>query len=289
VRTVDLDELLRAQAGVLTAAQARAAGTSAATVARRVREGRWQRLHPGVFLVGSHRYSPEARVRAAWLWRGGLVAGASAAWCHGFLARAPETVDLSVPHTRSSGPGVRVRRRIVPVEDRTTLHGLAVTGPARTVLETATTLPEGSRFLDRALQKHVPFPQVRAAYSRMIGAHGSAEAGRLLTAAADRAHSKAERVLLSILRGAGITGWVLHLDSVGWEIDVAFPAERVAIEFDGWAWHSDVERFRNDRRKGNALLAAGWAVLRFTWHDLDRDPGRVVRDVTAALSRRRAS
>jgi hypothetical protein len=33
---------------------------------------------------------------------------------------------------------------------------------------------------------------------------------------------------------------------------------------DGWAWHVDPERFRNDRRKGNYITCCGWDLLRFT-------------------------
>jgi very-short-patch-repair endonuclease len=58
---------------------------------------------------------------------------------------------------------------------------------------------------------------------------------------------------------------------------------RITVEVDGWAWHADVDRLRADRRKGNALLAEGWLVLRFTWHDLDRRPAACVAEIRAAL------
>jgi very-short-patch-repair endonuclease len=103
--------------------------------------------------------------------------------------------------------------------------------------------------------------------------HGSSEAGRLIIAAADRADSAAERLLVKLLREAGITGWVLGYPFGHYRIDLAFPASKVAIEVDGWAWHVDAERFRNDRRKGNAIARERWDLLRFTWHDLDGRPG----------------
>lgn len=68
-------------------------------------------------------------------------------------------------------------------------------------------------------------------------------------------------------------------------IDLAFPAERVAVEVDGWAWHVDAERFLSDRRRQNALVNAGWTVLRFTWHDLEGNPTRVVAEIRTALAR----
>ncbi|MCO1658270.1 hypothetical protein KDL28_24720 [Pseudonocardia sp. S2-4] len=54
---------------------------------------------------------------------------------------------------------------------------------------------------------------------------------------------------------------------------------------DGWAWHQDVEHFRADRRKQNALGREGWLPLRFTWHDLTQHPTEVVAEIRAALTR----
>jgi very-short-patch-repair endonuclease len=101
--------------------------------------------------------------------------------------------------------------------------------------------------------------------------------------AADRADSAAERLLISLLRDSGLTGWERGLPFERWIIDVAFPEARLAIEVDGWAWHTDVDRFRADRRKGNALVRAGWQVLRFTWHDLTNQPAHVVLEIRSAL------
>jgi very-short-patch-repair endonuclease len=107
--------------------------------------------------------------------------------------------------------------------------------------------------------------------------------GRMLVAAADRADSAAERLLVRILRAAGISGWVLGRPFGQWRIDLAFPEQKVAVEVDGWAWHVDAERFRNDRRKQNALVRAGWDPLRFTWHDLDGRSAAVVEEIQATL------
>ena len=68
-------------------------------------------------------------------------------------------------------------------------------------------------------------------------------------------------------------------------VDTAFPGRRVAVEIDGWAWHMDVDRFRADRHKGNALVRAGWDLLRFTWHGLTNRPDYVIAEIRAALDR----
>jgi len=53
---------------------------------------------------------------------------------------------------------------------------------------------------------------------------------------------------------------------------------------DGWAWNVDADRFVADRRKGNALVRAGWILLRFTWHDLTARPAAVLTGILDALA-----
>ena len=286
---MSLDRLLVRQAGVVTLRQAVACGASAGTVHRRARIGAWRRLHPSVYLAGGHRFTDEVRVRAAWLWagEGAVVSGQAAAYWHGLVDRAPARVEVTVPRRHGSRPppGVRLRRRDLDAVDVIAARNLRVTAVPLTVLETAVVLSRGAEFLDRALQRHVRFPPLYRAYCRSVGRRGFAEAGRLLVAAADRADSAAERLLVRILREGGVAGWVLGHPFGPWHIDLAFPAQRVAVEVDGWAWHVDPERFRADRRKQNALVRAGWDPLRFTWHDLDGRPREVLAEIVATLGR----
>ena len=280
---VSLHDLVRRQGGVLALWQAVACGMSAATVQRRAREGSWTRLHPAVYLVAGHRLTDESRVRAAWLWagEGAAVSGPAAAYWHGMLNHAPRCVELTVPRRTSPRcpDGVRLRRRDLAPADVVGHRDLWLTAAPLTALETAVALDDGSAFLDRALQRHTRFPAVYRAYCRNVGRRGSSAAGRLLVAAADRTDSAAERLLVRLLRDAGIGGWVLGHPFGPWRIDLAFPQQKVAIEVDGWAWHVDAERFRADRRKQNALVRAGWDPLRFTWHDLDGRPAAVFDEI----------
>ncbi len=61
------------------------------------------------------------------------------------------------------------------------------------------------------------------------------------------------------------------------------------LEVDGWAWHHAPDRFQRDRARQNALISAGWVVLRFTWLDLTNDPAGVIRQVRDALWKRSVS
>jgi very-short-patch-repair endonuclease len=285
---VSFERLVARQAGVVTLAQVVGAGMSPDTAQRRVQQGRWDRVHPGIYLVGGHRLTPEARIRAASLWGGPLavITGPAAAYWHGMLDEPPALVELSVPAHSSPRPqpGIRLRRRDLYDSDVRDRDGIQVAAAPFAVLETAVALPDGSTFLDRALQKHVRFPAVYRSFCRNMGRRGSSPAGRLLVAAADRADSAAERLLIRLLRDAGIEGWVLGHPLGPYKIDLAFPARRVAIEVDGWAWHVDPDRFRHDRRKGNYITRCGWDLLRFTWHGLDAQPGASIAEIQETLA-----
>jgi very-short-patch-repair endonuclease len=92
--------------------------------------------------------------------------------------------------------------------------------------------------------------------------------------------------MIGLLKQAEITGWKANFAVGGYVIDIAFPAQRVAIQIDGWAFHSDQAAFQNDRVRQNRLALQGWQVLRFTWLDLTQHPERVLAQVRAALSGR---
>jgi very-short-patch-repair endonuclease len=276
------------QDGLLTTAQAARCGPPSRTLRRDAAEAGWERVAPRVLLAAGHPFTDRARIRSAGSWGGerATVSGPAAAWWHGTAGRAPSRVLVTAP--RRSGlravPGTRVRRRDLDDRDRLQVDGLWLTDLPLTALETAARIPDGSVFLDRALQRHVRFPRSYESYCRNRGAHGAAAIGRLLGAAADRADPAAERLAIRLLRDAGVGGWEHGRPFGRWTIDIAFPGARVAVEVDGWAWHMDVDRFRADRHKGNALVREGWDLLRFTWHDLTLRPEYVVGEIRAALA-----
>ncbi|MBW0110005.1 DUF559 domain-containing protein [Pseudonocardia sp. KRD-182] len=287
MRNRAVHDLLARQDGLITLAQAADRGVSPAAVQRMARSGEWSRLAPRVLLAAGHPRTDAVRVRVVGLWAGAdsAVHGPAAAWWHGMGVAAPSEVGVTVPRRRApvAPPGARVRRRDLDPADRMLDRGLWLTAEPLTALETAIRVREGSAFLDRALQRHVRFPAVYAAYCRNLGAEGSAAIAAMLTAAADRADSAAERLMIALLRGAGLGGWEHGAPFGRWTIDFAFHEAKLAIEVDGWAWHVDVTRFRADRHKGNALHRGGWDLLRFTWHDLTLRPGYVLAEVRAAL------
>jgi very-short-patch-repair endonuclease len=286
-----LEDYLRDQDGIITLAQARAVGLSQDAVIRRVRSGAWLRCTPGVFFADDRPFTEAARIRAA-VWSYGPLATASglaAAWWHGITRYAPDVVEVTVPkvsnHRRRHG--VRTRRRDLASKDIVERNGLRVTALPLTVIEAAVRQRGGAKLMDGALQRHIELTQLWRAHLRNKGRHGSPAARRLLQAAEDGARSAAERILVKLLRDAGFTGWKANYPVGGYKVDVGFVNEKVALEADGWAFHSDQEVFQIDRTRQNAIALLGWQVLRFTWLDLTEHPQRVIAEIARALHQRR--
>jgi very-short-patch-repair endonuclease len=284
-----LDEYLRRQDGVITLAQALRAGLSQDAVNRRLRSGHWLRCSRGVYFVDDRPFTDEARVRAGvWSYGHDAVAGGlAAAWWHHLTRFVPETVEVTVPRNARlrRHVGTRLRRRDLAPGDIVERKGLRVTALPLTVVEAAARRGGGAKLMDSALQRHVELPQLWRAHLRNKGRHGSPAARRLLQAASDGARSEAERLLVKLLRDNGITGWKTNYPVGGYKVDVAFPKQKVAIETDGWAFHSSQEDFQNDRERQNKIALLGWQVLRFTWLDLTEYPQRVLAEIRYAKAR----
>jgi very-short-patch-repair endonuclease len=291
-----LDNLLARQAGVISRAQALAAGISHTTIDHRVKARRWQPLYPGVYLAADRRPRPadgrddEVRVRAALLWAGedALLCGRAAAWWYGMAAEPPPIVGVTVGPRRRlrRRPGAEVIRRELAAQDCCVHRGLAVTAPALTVLDAAVELgDDGDAFFDDALRRSVPFSEVHAAHARYTGSAGSAAAARLLRAAVERSADEARRALHALLRGAGVRGWTdaVHVD--GHPVDAAFPAARVAVLASGWAEQADPRHIEATARRWTALIAQGWTILHVTRRDLLERPHTVLADICRHVAR----
>lgn len=283
-----LNDLLRTQDGVITLAQARESGLSLQAVQRRLQAGQWRRCGRGVYFVDDRPFSDGARIRVA-VWGYGeraTASGLAAAWWHKLTQFAPKVVDVTMPRTGHGRchEGTRLRRRDLDPCDVDMLRGIRVTARAITILEAAIVRPGGVELMDRALQRDAELRELWLAHLRNKGRYGSPAARRMLQAAADGARSAAERLLVKLLREAGITGWRTNFPVGGYKVDVGFPAARVAVETDGWAFHSDAGVFQIDRKRQNAIALLGWQVLRFTWLDLTEYPQRVIATIRHAIT-----
>lgn len=285
-----LAEYLRRHDGVITLAQARDAGLSTRAIQRRVESGRWRRCARGVYFVDDRPFTDAARIRAT-VWgygRHAAASGLTAGWWHHLTRFAPERIEVTVPrdshgrrHDRS-----RLRRRNLDPCDVVEVNGLRVTALPLTVVEAAVQFGGGAKLMDSALQRRVDLLSLWRTHLRNKGRTGAPRARRLLQAADDGARSEAERRLLKILRDARITGWKANYRVGGYRVDVGFPVQKVAIEVDGFAFHSGAEEFQVDRTRQNDIVMMRWTVLRFTWLDLVEYPERVLAMIRAAITAR---
>lgn len=282
-----IERYLRRQDGVITLMQARRAGLSEHAVRRRVRSRQWRRCSAGIYFADDRPFTTAARIRAA-VWGHGshaVAGGLAAAWWLGLTSVEPEIVDVTVPrnsHGRST-TGTRVRRRDLIDEDIWEHRDLRTTGLALTVLEAAAHPRGGAAIIDSALQRRLRLEDLQRAHRRNGRRHGSAAASRLLASAAGGARSEAERLVVQLLRTSGLSGWRVNFPVGRYLVDIAFPEQRIAIEIDGWAFHSDHDSFQRDRRRQNTLALHGWQVLRFTWLDITGSPQRVLAEISAAV------
>ncbi len=285
-----LNDYLRSHDGVITLDQARAAGVSWRAVQRRLQSGEWVRCSRGVYFVDDRPFSDAARIRAAvWGYGSGAAAsGLTAAWWHALTRFVPEIVEVTVPrasHGRRHAD-TKVRRRSLDECDVVERRGLRVTSLQLTVVEAAALRGGGPKLMDSALQRHVDLNSLWDAHLRNKGRTGAPRSRRLLQAASDGSRSAAERLLIKVLKDAGITGWKANYRVARYRVDVGFPGPRVALEVDGMAFHSGAEDFQIDRERQNAIVLKGWQVLRFTWLDLTEYPDRVLAIIRAAISAR---
>ena len=66
-------------------------------------------------------------------------------------------------------------------------------------------------------------------------------------------------------------------------VDFLWPSAKLIVEVDGLGKYDERGELQREKARQNALIAAGYTVLRFTWADIRQRPDAVVRQVRAAL------
>ncbi|WP_279103600.1 type IV toxin-antitoxin system AbiEi family antitoxin domain-containing protein [Gordonia paraffinivorans] len=282
----DLWAMIADHDGVFTTAQLRGCGVTNDAVRHRVGRGEWVRVSRGVFRVADRKIDDRMTARLAVLRAGpgaALVSG-SAAWWHGLVGEAPKVVSVVAPRGRHGDPldGATVWHRSVDSRDLTEVDGLAVTTCELTVLDASVDI--GVKVMDSALlNKRVTIADLDAVQRRNAGRRGSPRARAMLEVMSSGARSEAERMTVRLLRTSNLVGWGTNVPACGYLLDIAFADQKVAVEIDGMAFHSDAKAFQNDRTRQNVLVANGWIVLRFTWRDLTARPQWVLAQIRNAL------
>jgi G:T-mismatch repair DNA endonuclease (very short patch repair protein) len=260
-----------------------------------LRSSAWRRLYRGVYADASLPDGVGIRIRGASLLAppAAVFTGRSAAFLHGAteLADPRRPVEVTVPEGTSFGPvtGLRIRHASLDPADVTVVAGRRCSTEMATALAIAadeqpvTSVPALDILLRRGL---VNQRELRAAAGRLTG-RGARRAQRAVGLADLRAESQPESTLRVLLALGGITTvpqFVVRDRDGGFvgRVDLAVPDLRIAIEYDG-AWHGAAPQLSRDRRRMNALTAAGWRVLFVTAADM-RDPAALVARIRALLA-----
>jgi very-short-patch-repair endonuclease len=280
------------QHGVVSIAQLLWAGLSEAGVRRRVAAGRLHRIHRGVYAVGYSRLTQRGLWAAAILacGPGALLShlDAAAVWD---LARSRRPVHVTTTaRSRDGHPGITLHRvRHLHAEDRARHEGFPVTSVARTLLDVAATesIDRLTRMMEEAERRQIlNLAAIDALLARSRGCRGVRRLRRALSEfipAAAETRSDLERRFLALCRDADLPLPHVNVIVEGFEVDMAWPAQRLVVELDSYEFHRTRAAFERDRARDAALKVAGWNSIRVTSRLLEREAGAVAATIRALL------
>ncbi|BBZ49255.1 hypothetical protein H7H82_12885 [Mycobacterium heidelbergense] len=292
----ELERLLDAQGGVVTSAQA------LTHLTRRGLEfglkcGVLQKVWYGVY--GRGEITDALRLRGLDLATGTTIAVclSTAAAAYGFDTEEDRDLHVLNPGGQQLRPtrGLVVHRRAgAPLA---IVAGRPATTPAWTAIEVARGLrrPRALATLDAALRGGTcDRDGLRRVLRRHSGRRGVVAARELLELASPLAESPMESEARLVMLDGGLPPPVLQYEIVDltgrtWRLDFAWPACRVAAEYDGVDWHSGPDAFLRDRRRSAALQDLGWLVVPIVFGDVRYRPRELVARIERRLERASAA
>jgi very-short-patch-repair endonuclease len=223
------------------------------------------------------------------------VGGLAAAAIWGIVERAPTDIELTlVGRNANSKPGVRIRRvATLSRKDVRSRSAIPLTSPARTLIDLGAALVPidlENALAEARFRSLVRDSEIADALARAPTRSGTSALRQLLSytqdreAAPARTRSTYERILLKLIADAELPRPVTNVPVEGHVVDMFWPAQRLVVEFDGFAYHSDRQAFENDRLRDQDLVAAGYRVIRITARQLDHTPLAVIARLSKALA-----
>jgi very-short-patch-repair endonuclease len=275
-----------------------------------VERGYWAPTAPGVYRSTAVAQSYLQQVLAACLSIRDPVAAShlTAASMWRLSGADPPTVPATLVHVSTpeerrirGRPGVRVHRtRHYDSHDLTTLDGVPVTTLARTLVDMASHLNRAALavVIDDALcRRLVKLVDLRRTAAR-VGVPGTRGAGVLKEELRwwedhPELDSVAEAAMLRMLTSRSIPPpvpqfVVRHRGQAIARVDFAWPEQRVALEVDGFRFHTRPAAFGADRARQNRLIDAGWIVLRTTPFEMKAGGHELVETLVRVVERRAA-
>jgi hypothetical protein len=290
-----IDKLIGAlaarQRGYVTRPELLQRGLGADAIRYRVKIGRLMPVYAGVYAVGHLPTLPQDRAVGALMACGpdAVLSHGSAAVAWGIFKRWDLPFEVTVPTIRRRS-GIRVHRAVLARADIGRQLGIRVTSVARTVLDTA------PRMSDKALRRAVNdlrragqlrLPDLVEVVDRCQRNPGSRRLAPLLAAPTRPTRSQLEDDFLAFCERWELPRPQINVLVAGREVDAWFPEERVIVELDGWAFHSDRDAFEGDRDKDATALALGIPTIRLTDQRMKSQPKAEAARLHRILAARR--
>ena len=225
-----------------------------------------------------------------------LACGRGAVLSHrsaGALWRLTSAEGDGVVHVSVMSSGTRRRRGIqvhrtstLRRRDVTRVQGIPVTNVPRTLLDLATMLESATwerAFVEAQVRRLVHAQDMLDVLERHPRHAGAPLMRSVLATDPALTRSEAERRLLKMLRAARLPNAVVNSRVAGYEVDFLWPAERLIVEVDGYAFHSTRTAFERDRLRDADLQARGYRVIRVTWRQLVDESEAVLARLAQAL------
>ena len=260
-------------------------GASRSSITRAARAGLLRRLATGLYGPPPNE-STELELAA----RFGTLSHTTAASLLGLDLTAPPGLHVISPHRRRTPPaGLRIHRGAVPAHEITYLSGQPTTDLLRTVIDCARLLPlrDAVVLLDSAARAGAVTEDALGRATEVLVGPGSARARRAAGFVDHRSGSALESVTRLLFLAHGLEPELqvgIYDGAFVARVDFLFRDERLVVETDGFAYHRDAASFQADRRRHNALLYAGFRVVRFSWSDVLNRPDYVIATVKRLLS-----
>lgn len=283
-------EIAGPQHNTVTRAEVFAAGGADHTIASRVSDGAWSRVHAGVYRLQPFPETWEASLLAAVKAAGyGALASHRAAlvlWEMDGLRAAP--VEITAPYSNRPIPRDvvvhRTRRSMEPSE----IRGIRVTTAERTLLDCAALLPSMviAKAVESAVRKRITTTDRLNGVLAAEGGRGVRGTRKLRWVIAQRVAETAtgsgsETELLFHIRREGLPEPVLQHEVVTAEgdrflLDLCWPDQGKAVEVDGLDAHDSADALDSDLKRQNALMDLGIDLRRFSAREVRRNPAAVV-------------
>jgi very-short-patch-repair endonuclease len=293
--------LAERQHGLVTLPQLQSHGLGKAAVAKRAKDGRLHRVHRGVYAVGRPHLTTHGHWMAAVLAYGpqAVLSHRSAAGLLGIRRDGRANIDVSLPSPSArSRPGTEVHRSTtLQAADITTVDRIPCTMLARTLVDLGDVVDR--RAVERAVDQAevLRLFDLRAVEEALTRAGPRRGVGVLRAVLEDLEEPtlttrELEERFLALCRKAtlpspAVNAWISLDHGVTYKADFLWQAERLVVETDSRGFHGHRAAFEHDRLRDQRLTLAGFTVLRFTWRQVTREPGRVAQTVARLLTRGR--